>query len=280
MWIHRFRALRTGVRVACDEAGLVEPLRRLIATFEPLATDAGVELAYELRAAGRQRPELRCGDRSWPTPDDVLDLPPIFELDFYRQAVARCRDLWALHGAAVVVGGRALGLVAPSGHGKSTLALALVERGAGYLSDECLVVDERLEVGGLQRPLSLDCRPAPLPAGFQVVDYPVPERDRGQDVAVLVHPPAALRPRGAAPLAALICLRYAPASSGAELRRLSAGPALERLWASTLNVGETALDIAVTAVERRSVYELASGAVAPALAALAAFGDINCHGRV
>lgn len=266
MRCRRFRALTTAVSVGWDDDTLAEPLRRLVGTFAPLAAGEAPALEYEIRAAGIERPELRRGARIWPTPDHVLDLPPIFELDLYRQVVARCGEAWTLHGAAVVRGGRALGLVAPSGGGKSTLALALAGRGAGYLTDECFALDERLGVHGLRRPLSFDAAP-PLPAGFEAVGYPVPERDRARPSTVLVHPPAG-RLAGNAPLAFLVCLRYVPASSGAELRRLPSGEALKRLWASSFNVGEAALAIAITAVERHPVYELVSGAVAPAVAEL------------
>lgn len=269
MGSRRFRALTTAVRVAWDDEALAEPLRRLVGTHEPLAAGAAPALEYELRAAGVERPELRRDGATWPTPDDLLDLPPIFELDLYRQVVARCRA-WTLHGAAVVRGGRALGLVAPSGHGKSTLALALTARGAGYLTDECFAVDEGLLVHGLRRPLSLDRPPPPAP-GFEAVGYPVPAREAGRPSTTLVHPPPG-RLASATPLGVLVCLRYAPTLRGAELRRLSSGEALERLWASSFNTGEAALAAAATAVERCPVYELESGARAPAVAELEALG--------
>lgn len=45
-----------------------------------------------------------------------------------------------LHGSAVVVGGEAIGFVAPKFHGKSTLALALVRAGARLLTDDTFPV--------------------------------------------------------------------------------------------------------------------------------------------
>jgi hypothetical protein len=45
-----------------------------------------------------------------------------------------------LHGSAVVVDGTAVGLLAPSGYGKSTLAAALLARGAALLTDDVLAL--------------------------------------------------------------------------------------------------------------------------------------------
>jgi hypothetical protein len=51
------------------------------------------------------------------------------------------RGLTSLHGSAVVLQGRALAFLGPKNHGKSTLALALVEREAArLLTDDTLIV--------------------------------------------------------------------------------------------------------------------------------------------
>ncbi|MGQ0642816.1 MAG: hypothetical protein ACT4P6_18890 [Gemmatimonadaceae bacterium] len=51
------------------------------------------------------------------------------------------RGLTSLHGSAVVIAGRALAFLAPKNHGKSTLALALIEHHAArLLSDDTLIV--------------------------------------------------------------------------------------------------------------------------------------------
>jgi hypothetical protein len=47
----------------------------------------------------------------------------------------------SLHGSAVVIEGAGVGLLAPSGHGKSTLAAALLAAGAALLTDDVLAVD-------------------------------------------------------------------------------------------------------------------------------------------
>jgi hypothetical protein len=56
-------------------------------------------------------------------------------------------DLFFLHAAVVALDDRAVVLSAPSGTGKSTLALALLENGFDYLSDELAPIDvQRLTV--------------------------------------------------------------------------------------------------------------------------------------
>jgi hypothetical protein len=56
------------------------------------------------------------------------------------------RGLEVFHASAVVVGGRAVAIVAGSGAGKTSLALELVLRGLPFLNDDVLVVEQ--EAGG------------------------------------------------------------------------------------------------------------------------------------
>jgi hypothetical protein len=67
----------------------------------------------------------------------------LYQLDkFLTLAVQRLRpDLYFLHAAAVASNGSVAVLAAPSGIGKSTLTLALVEAGLTYLSDELAPID-------------------------------------------------------------------------------------------------------------------------------------------
>ncbi len=53
------------------------------------------------------------------------------------------RGLELLHAAGVAIDGRAVALVGPTGAGKTSLALQLVARGAGFLTDDVLALDER-----------------------------------------------------------------------------------------------------------------------------------------
>lgn len=61
-----------------------------------------------------------------------------------------------LHAAAVEVGGAGVILAGASGSGKSTVAVELLQRGAGYLTDECLTVSPgTLTVTAYPKPLTL-----------------------------------------------------------------------------------------------------------------------------
>jgi hypothetical protein len=73
-------------------------------------------------------------------------------------------DLFFLHAAVVALDDRAVVLSAPSGTGKSTLALALLENGFDYLSDELAPIDvQRLTVHPFPHAL---CLKSPPPAPY------------------------------------------------------------------------------------------------------------------
>jgi HPr kinase/phosphorylase len=58
----------------------------------------------------------------------------------------------ALHASAVAIDGRALALVGPTGSGKTSLALQLVARGAGFVTDDVLALERRGSAGVLAHP--------------------------------------------------------------------------------------------------------------------------------
>ncbi len=61
--------------------------------------------------------------------------------ELLHAVMLRAPELYYVHAAVVAVGGRGVVLPGLSRAGKSTLALALLERGARYLSDELLAFD-------------------------------------------------------------------------------------------------------------------------------------------
>ena len=72
-----------------------------------------------------------------------------------RFAVASCP--WpAVHAGVVAWDGVAVAIPAESGVGKSTLVAALCMSGAGYVSDEALVLDRTGAAHGYPKPLALD----------------------------------------------------------------------------------------------------------------------------
>lgn len=77
--------------------------------------------------------------------------------EHWQSLTVAVRDFLLLHSGAVVMGGGAVLMPAPPDAGKTSLTLALLQEGAGYLSDEFGVIDP---VSGnaypLARPLALD----------------------------------------------------------------------------------------------------------------------------
>lgn len=75
------------------------------------------------------------------------DLPPSTRehllLDHVLPRILQRRGRLVLHASVVAVDGRAVAFSAPSGTGKSTLALALVDAGARLMADDALVLEAR-----------------------------------------------------------------------------------------------------------------------------------------
>ncbi len=69
------------------------------------------------------------------------DLMPIVNRAVVRAFIRARPDLVWLHAGAVHLGGRALALIGPWGHGKSTIATSLLKRGWSYLSDDVAPFD-------------------------------------------------------------------------------------------------------------------------------------------
>lgn len=83
-------------------------------------------------------------------------------------ALARVRSHWLFHGAALASpGGRGVILAGAAGLGKTTLALALLDRGFGFLSDDVAAVDR---TGGLLCPF-------PRAMGRRVAGAPPGEKE-------------------------------------------------------------------------------------------------------
>lgn len=102
--------------------------------------DDGV--AFTMDAAGTQ---VEVG-----LPDGFDDLPSLLPalLGPVLGVVLRLRGTVCLHASAVVIGGRAVGLVGVSGAGKSTTAAALALRGHPVLTDDVLALDDHGAAGG------------------------------------------------------------------------------------------------------------------------------------
>tara|TARA_R110002072_G_scaffold134207_1_gene274865 strand:+ start:1151 stop:1726 length:576 start_codon:yes stop_codon:yes gene_type:complete len=84
---------------------------------------------------------------------DANHLLAELELAIYDELAART-PATPIHAAAVAYGDAGILLAGPSGAGKSTLAWGLIQRGADYLAEEHVFLDEGGALSGLPRALS------------------------------------------------------------------------------------------------------------------------------
>jgi hypothetical protein len=142
-----------GVRcmVSCEDDAMRSLVARLWSPFAAAPS------------AGGARVELRGAASSWqlsgPGGHAVLDTPhaalTALATEVNRHALGQTAT-FACHAAVVTAAGRSVALVAASGTGKSTLTAALLQAGAGYVSDEALCLDREVGVVvGYPRPLCL-----------------------------------------------------------------------------------------------------------------------------
>jgi hypothetical protein len=75
--------------------------------------------------------------------------------DIELWAGERCRDPVVIHAAVVAIDGKAIVMPGPSGVGKTTLTIALVQAGALYMSDEFALLDRHGWVHPYPRLLSI-----------------------------------------------------------------------------------------------------------------------------
>jgi serine kinase of HPr protein (carbohydrate metabolism regulator) len=250
----RFVALATPVELTVDdELGISELAAFLIDAYEP--TDAPPAIAYHLHDR-----LMTAVDRYDDPVADVSDLVPLFELDLYQQVAERAPPGWLLHAATLEKGGRAYVFAGPSGAGKTTLTLGLMQRGWRLVTEEMTLIDRNLSVRGLARPIHAD-RASDLPASWRTNDYPV----RGTAQNVLAHPPIEQRVSEPLRLAAIVAIGHAK-DSETRVTPMSAHAALRRLWLATLRKDEAGLAAAVSILCATNVLELSSSSSESALA--------------
>ncbi|GAC1408450.1 MAG: hypothetical protein NVSMB64_16720 [Candidatus Velthaea sp.] len=131
------------LRISPDEHG-VRPLD----SGAIVTSDDGFRLIFD----GREQP--------WPIERPARDA--WFRAAFYgsrelfRLSAARLESCWPLYGAGIALGSKAVVVLGPSGAGKTTLALALLARGARFYGDECIFIDRASGiVDGLARSLMI-----------------------------------------------------------------------------------------------------------------------------
>jgi hypothetical protein len=161
----RFRILDAGL-VLRGPAEVVDPIAFAYRRF--VAQDAGPQaIRIELEGAGAASIRV-----------DGRDIPRVPGLDsglqLYQCVLDALMDRFGshalLHAAALRIrSGGALLLAAPSGHGKSSLALELAYRGLGFLGDDYAPLDlERREILPYPRAVGIDPEgSAPIPGPFR-----------------------------------------------------------------------------------------------------------------
>jgi len=164
-------------------------------------------------------------------------------------------DLFFLHAAAVALDDRAVVLSAPSGTGKSTLTLALLEDGFDYLSDELAPIDvQRLAVHPFPHAL---CLKSPPPAPYCLPKGALRTGER-------YHLPADSLRGGARtqslPVAAFIFVRRGSRTTAA-YRPITRGAASAHLMSNALNSlshPAAGLDVAALLSQTAPCFELDS----------------------
>lgn len=147
----RFMWFGTGTEVLSDAPAFTQFLSGLFAALiEPIPTP---EWRFTVRL-GASPPTLE-------TDGTVVRLSPANPglhawSTILGMLAGRVRDRWLLHGASLARDGRGLFLAAPSGFGKTTLALALAGRGFRLLADDIAPLHRiRRELEPFPRSLSL-----------------------------------------------------------------------------------------------------------------------------
>jgi hypothetical protein len=249
----RFVALGTTFEVRVSGPEVAAAVETITALYAPATGEPDV--VYEL--GGGPPYALRKSGELLYEGEAELDLPPAFEQDLYRTAVARAPG-WPLHAGAVQFGGAALVLAGASGAGKSTMTLALLERGAGYVTDEIAVVGPALTVSGLARPIGLAAGRAP--SGFLERESRVIDASGALLRTRLLLPPASRVSHATVPVGLVIALEHAAAQPPMR-QRLSGSEALRRLWDQSWRNDAAALEVAGELVSRVPVVSLRTRAI-------------------
>ncbi len=195
--------LRFGVRVS-DRAALADLHEVLPPNWKP-ATGPVVDHLYSWTVGGRHDRKvhlLHSGATRLVRSRYREDVVDVLRNDIGYQVASGARSRVFLHAGVVAFEDRALLLPGPSGAGKSHLVEALVEAGAGFLSDEYAPIDDRGRV-----------HPYPLPGTL----------------------PAATAVRRPLPIAGVLVVRYR-AGAGCRWRLLSPGRGLLRILESAIPV--------------------------------------------
>jgi hypothetical protein len=229
-----------------ETAALMEAAFGGMSRVSPLSETLDRDFDIAKTASGYHVSSRAAGESTLPDADQLLfhiDKDITIWLQLER------RDLFFIHAAAVARGSRVIVLTAPSGTGKSTFVLSLIEKGLEYLSDELAPIDlGTLAVKPYPHAL---CLKSPPPAPYALPSHTL---QCGRRYHVPVPGPA----QRVRTLAALVFVRR-DEERFERLRPISAASAAARLMANALNPlahpGD-GLDVAVMLSQAVPCFEL------------------------
>lgn len=164
------------------------------------------------------------GDIVWrPAPGARVDLARFDVLGRVIPIALHVAGALVLHGSSVVAGHGAVAFLAPKGHGKSTLALALAQRGARLLSDDATVLAAGADGLPVARPGVHAVRLWEDSAERLAVARYGPPGSLGRKLVVPAVP-AELLATGSAPLQAVYLLAGRGPDDGSIVRRTALPP--------------------------------------------------------
>jgi hypothetical protein len=155
--------------------------------------------------------------------------------DINRAVADASNEHLLFHAGGVELGGTAFLLPAPSGSGKSTLVAGLVERGAGYLSDELIALEAD---GSLAHPY-----PKPIaikPGSFEVLGHLRPEFLDGFATEEWYLGPESVRPGavGRSCVPAVCVVPHFDAAGRNQLTRLTSTELFLALTVNSVNLAQ------------------------------------------
>jgi hypothetical protein len=248
-----FRVLDRTVALRSDSEAGISALR---ASYGHLEVAEGTpDLSYSVEAIDSSGFRIRRQTR-WIPVQRSDDLLMHFDDDLVVQLQLLRPDLYFQHAAAVCLADKSFLFPAPRGHGKSTLAWALLQHGLDYSSDELGPIDPTdLTVAPFSRAICLKSDPpSPYEALAEALEG---QRPLHVPVSRLARPPIAR----ARPLAGVFFPRFDPSSEQPRIREIGNATAAARLYSNALNPlahPGSGLDVAVDIATRVPCYELIS----------------------
>jgi hypothetical protein len=243
------------IRIECADARAESLLTGNYGWFKQPIEEAQIAYRITRPATGEGRLLARNGACPELARDDG-DFLYRFEKDMTIETQKLRSDLYFLHAAVLELDGRALALVAPSGHGKSTTTWGLLHHGFQYLSDELAPIDlTTMRVHPFPHALCLKTVPPN--------EYPLPKETIF--TTRTAHVPAQFLPcqttMDTSLLETIFFVRFVGEASEPVLKPMGKGEAAARLFTNALNPlvhSREGLDGAIEIASRTRCFELLS----------------------